>query len=67
MHDKWLLHFVLSQPFVRTPRQNIETHLQASFFSLTTVIMVGVCASFLFFTEDFTHFLEVCKHNFLFC
>lgn len=34
MHKERLLHFMLIQPFVRTPRQNTETCLQASFFSL---------------------------------
>lgn len=67
MHKERFLHFMLIQLFVRTPRQNTETCLQASFFFLATVIMVGVCASFLFLKEPLTHFLKVWRQNFLFC
>ena len=56
------MHFTLRQPFVRTPKQSTETRLQACFFSLTSIIMVGVCASFLFLKEPLTHFLKVANH-----
>lgn len=62
MHEGGLMRFTLRQPFIRTPKKSTETQLQAASFSLASIIMVGVCASFLFLKEPFTHFLKVANH-----